>query len=79
MTRAALHLDEFVEHWTILAEENDLIAGKRGAARPGFVILLAFYTQHGRFPARARELPDQVAEHAARQVKVPASELGFLR
>ncbi|MEU8251138.1 hypothetical protein [Nonomuraea sp. NPDC048916] len=45
-----MHIDELVEHWTILDEERDLIAGKRDATRLGFAILLKFYTQHGRFP-----------------------------
>ncbi|MEV4577054.1 hypothetical protein AB0K16_27810 [Nonomuraea jabiensis] len=45
-----MHINELVEHWTILDEERDLIAGKRDATRLGFAILLKFYTQHGRFP-----------------------------
>ncbi|MFB9681716.1 Tn3 family transposase [Streptosporangium vulgare] len=77
MTRPPLHIDELVEHWTILDEERDLIAGKRGATRLAFGILLKFYTQHGRFPRGRSELPDEVVEHVAKQVKVSASELGF--
>ncbi|MEU4725654.1 DUF4158 domain-containing protein [Nonomuraea dietziae] len=42
-----------------------------------FAILLKFYTQYGRFPRGRSELPDQVVEHVAKQVQVPASELGF--
>ncbi|MGV9310391.1 hypothetical protein ACWDLG_44110 [Nonomuraea sp. NPDC003727] len=38
-----MHIDELVEHWTILDEERDLIAGKRDATRIGFAILLKFY------------------------------------
>ncbi|MGP3920339.1 DUF4158 domain-containing protein [Nonomuraea sp. 10N515B] len=39
--------------------------------------MLKFYTQHGRFPRGRSELPDDVVEHVAKQVQVPASELGF--
>ncbi|MEU4516699.1 DUF4158 domain-containing protein [Nonomuraea wenchangensis] len=72
-----MHLDELVEHWTILDEERDLVAGKRGATRLVFAILLKFYTQYGPFPRGRSELPDQVVEHVAKQVQVLASELGF--
>lgn len=72
-----MHIDDLVEHWTILDEERDLIAGKRDATRLGFAILLKFYTQHGRFPRGRSELPDDVVEHVAKQVRVPASEFGF--
>ncbi|GAA1612380.1 hypothetical protein GCM10009733_005530 [Nonomuraea maheshkhaliensis] len=72
-----MHINELVEHWTIPDEERDLIAGKRDATRLGFAILLKFYTQHGRFPRGRSELPDDVVEHVAKQVRVPVSELGF--
>ena len=72
-----MHIDELVEHWTILDEERDLIAGKRGATRLAFAILLKFYMQYGRFPRGRSELPDDVVEHVAKQVQVPAAELGF--
>ncbi|MEV0169443.1 DUF4158 domain-containing protein [Nonomuraea fuscirosea] len=77
MTHPPLHIDELVEHWTILDDERDLVAGKRGATRLAFAILLKFYTQYGRFPRGRSELPDQVVEHVAKQVQVSASELGF--
>ena len=41
MTHPPMHIDELVEHWTILDEERDLVAGKRGATRLAFAILLA--------------------------------------
>ncbi len=77
MTHPPMRIDELVEHWTVLDEERDLIAGKRGATRLGFAILLKFYTRYGRFPRGRSELPDDVVEHVAKQVQVPASELGF--
>ena len=70
-------MDELVEHWTVLADERDLISGKRGATRLAFVLLLKFYTRYGRFPRGRAEFPDEVVEHLARQVEVPAADFGF--
>ncbi|MER6198115.1 DUF4158 domain-containing protein [Streptomyces sp. NPDC001586] len=77
MTRTPLDLDELVEHWTLLKDEQVLVSGKRGATRLGFDVLLKFYTEHGRFPRDRAELPGEAVEFVARQVQVPASELGF--
>lgn len=77
MERAPLCTDDLVEHWTVLADEMALIAGKRGATRLGFALLLKFYTQHGRFPRGRSELPDEAVEHVGRQMKVPAADLGL--
>jgi Domain of unknown function (DUF4158) len=77
MDRMPLSLDELVEHWTVLDDERELIAGKRGPTRLGFALLLKFFTRHGRFPAGRSELPDEAIEFVARQVKIPASGLGF--
>lgn len=72
-----LSLDDLVEHWTLVGDEHDLVAGKRGATRLGFALLLKFYTQQGRFPRGRSELPAEAIEFVARQVKVPPEELGF--
>jgi hypothetical protein len=77
MDRMPLGLDELVERWTVLEDDQKLIAGKRGPTRPGFALLLKFFTQYGRFPEGRSELPDEAVEWVARQVKVPASDLGF--
>jgi hypothetical protein len=77
MERVPLSLDELVEHWTLAGDERDLVAGKRGVTRLGFALILKFYARHGRFPAGRSELPDEVVGFVAKQVKVPASELGF--
>jgi hypothetical protein len=72
-----LGLDELVEHWTLLDDERELSGGKRGPTRLGFALLLKFFTRHGRFPAGRSELPDEAIEFVARQVRVPASDMGF--
>lgn len=61
----------------MLEDDQKLIAGKRGPTRLGFALLLKFFTQYGRFPEGRSELPDEAVEFVARQVKVPASDLGF--
>jgi hypothetical protein len=70
-------LDELVEHWTLLDDERELAAGKRGPTRLGFALLLKFHAGTGRFPRRRSELADDAVEFVARQVGVPASDLGF--
>lgn len=70
-------LDELVEHWTLLDDEQELIAGKRGPTRLGFALLLKFYTRAGRFPRGRGELPDEAVRFVARQVGVDATDLGF--
>ena len=77
MDRVPLSLDELVEHWTLLGDERELVAGKRGPTRLGFALILKFYAGYGRFPAGRSELSDEVIAFVANQVKVPASELGF--
>ena len=64
----SLDLDELVEHWTLLGDEQQLIAGKRRATRLGFVLLLKFSTRAGRSPRGRSELPDEAVEIVARQV-----------
>lgn len=77
MARTPLDLDELVEHWTLLKDEQALVSGKRGATRLGFAVLLKFYTQYGRFPRNRAEIPGEAVEFVARQVQVPALELGL--
>jgi hypothetical protein len=73
--RPEIGLDELVAHWTVLDGEKGLVAGKRGATRLGFALLLKFYTHHGRFPRGRAEFPAEVIAFVARQMQVPASEL----
>jgi hypothetical protein len=73
----ALDLDELVEHWTLLDDERELIAGKRGPTRLGFALLLKFYSRLGRFPRGRSELPDEAVAFVARQVGVEPGDLGF--
>jgi hypothetical protein len=38
-----MDLDELVDHWTLLKDERELVAVKRGPTRLGFALLLKFY------------------------------------
>ena len=76
MERPPVGMDELIDHWTVLEDEQRLVAGKRGATRLGFALLLK-HTRHGQFPRGRSEFPDEVAGHVARQVGVPAAEVGF--
>lgn len=72
-----LDLDELVEHFTLRPDELPLLRNKTGATRLGFALLLKYLPGRGRWPRGRSELPDNAIEHVARQVKVPAEELGF--
>ena len=75
--RPPVEVDELVEHWTVLEDEEQLVAGKRGATRLGFALLLKFYTRLGRFPRGRSELPQEAVDFVAHQMKVAAGELDF--
>jgi hypothetical protein len=74
---ARIDEDELIEHWTLIGGELAEVAGKRGPTRLAFALLLKFYARCGRFPRGRGELPDEAVAYVARQVKVPASDLGL--
>ncbi|MBL1119601.1 DUF4158 domain-containing protein [Streptomyces sp. 110] len=74
MARQAVGMDELVEHWTVLDDETDVIAGKRGGTRLGFAPLLKHYTRHGRFPRGRGDISDEAVAFVARQRGIPAAE-----
>jgi hypothetical protein len=74
--RSSIDLDELVEHWTVLDDEQALVDAKHGGLRLGFALLLKHYTRHGRFPTGVAELPDAAIEFVARQLQVPAVDVG---
>lgn len=38
--------DELIDFWTLLDEDRELLAGKRGATALGFALLLKHYSRH---------------------------------
>ena len=77
MAPQVVGMDELVEHWSVLEEGQELLAGKRGASRLGFALLLKCYTRHGRFPRGRAEFGDEVVAFVARQVNVATTEIAF--
>ncbi|WP_226359297.1 DUF4158 domain-containing protein [Pseudonocardia sp. ICBG601] len=57
--------DELIDRWTLVEAELAMVAGKRGATRLGFAVLLRFYTEHGRFPRSRSEIPDAAVDYVA--------------
>lgn len=69
-------LHELVDYWTLLGEETDLVAGKRGGTRLGFALVLKFYVLNGRFPRGRSDFASDVLDFVARQVGVEPERLG---
>ncbi|MGV9865705.1 DUF4158 domain-containing protein [Rhodococcus koreensis] len=69
--------DELIACWTLVDDEPELVAGKRGATKLGFALLLRFYTERGRFPRGRSEIPDAAVDYVARQVGVERTEVAF--
>jgi hypothetical protein len=69
--------DELIDCWTLVGDELELVAGKRGTTRLGFALLLRFYTEKGRFPRGRSEIPDAAVDYVARQVRVARTEIAF--
>jgi Domain of unknown function (DUF4158) len=74
--RREIGLDEVVEHFTLDDRDRELLRNKSGSTRLGFAAMLKFLGWKGRFPRGRFELPDDAIEHLARQVRVPATEIG---
>lgn len=75
--RRGLELGELIECWTLVSEELERARSKRGVNALAFGVLLKFVINNGRFPRGRSEIPDESVEFVARQVGVPAAELGF--
>lgn len=69
--------DGLIDCWTLVGDELELVAGKRGATKLGFALLLRYYTERGRFPRGRSEIPDAAVDYMARQVEVDPTEIAF--
>jgi hypothetical protein len=69
--------DELIDCWILVGDELELVAGKRGATKLGFALLLRFYTERGRFPRGRSEIPDAAVDYVARQIGVERTEIAF--
>jgi hypothetical protein len=70
-------LDELVEHFTLLSDDVALLRNKSGATRLGFALILKHFIMAGRFPTGRAELASETVDFVAKQVGVPAADLGF--
>jgi hypothetical protein len=67
--------EDLIACWTLVEDDWDLVGNKAGATRLGFALLLKFVEVEGRFPRHAGELPRQVVDYLAEQVKVAPARL----
>jgi Domain of unknown function (DUF4158) len=72
-----LNQDELINRWTLVGDELSLVAGKRGATKLGFALLLRFYTERGRFPRGRGEISCATVDYVAHRVVVGATEIAF--
>ena len=64
------HPAEFAHHWTLAADEHELLGNKMGATRLSFAVLLKTFEFDGRFPDRREDVAWSVVVHLASQVGV---------
>jgi TnpA family transposase len=66
------HPDELAQHWTLSAEERELLGNKTGATRLSFAVLLKSFQIDGRFPDAPEEVATSVVSHLSTQTGVPS-------
>lgn len=67
-------VDELIEYWTLLPNEETLLGNKTGANRLGFAILLKFFQLEVKFPKDYSDIPKPIVVHLAKQVGVSWEE-----
>ncbi len=67
-------VDELIEYWTLLPDEEELLENKIGANRLGFAILLKFFQLEVKFPQQLSDIPKLIIDHLAKQVGVSSEE-----
>ena len=63
---------ELADHFTLLPDEQALLANKTGANRLGFVVLLKYFQWEGCFPDHPHDLPNAVVLHIAHSLNMSA-------
>src|SRR5260370_7748249 len=66
-------IEELIEHFTLVQEDLDLLANKSGPTRLGFALLLKCFQYEGRFPHGKHEIPKDVVNYVAHQLKLDAT------
>ena len=62
--------DELVDHFTLQANELELLANKADASKLGMALLLKYFQYAARFPAHRHELPPSVVVYVAQQLEL---------
>jgi hypothetical protein len=65
------HPDELAQHWTLSAEERQLLDSKTSATRLSFAVLLKAFRFDGRFPERREDIAGRIVTYLASQTGVP--------
>lgn len=63
---------DFVDGWTVTADEFELVEGKWGHTRLGFLLMLKFFEAEARFPGSVDDFDVRVVGFVAGQVGVSA-------
>src|ERR1700730_18610990 len=63
--------DELTQHWTLSAEERELLDSKTSATRLSFALLLKAFQFDGRFPDRPEDIAGRIVTYVASQTGVP--------
>lgn len=63
-------IEELIEHFTLMKEDLDLLANKSGPTRLGFALLLKCFHYEGRFPHAKHEIPKDIINYIAHQLKL---------
>ena len=61
---------ELAEHWSLSAEESELLANRTDRSRLGLAVMLKFFQMEGRFPRDRKEIPVAVRDHLADQLGI---------
>ena len=68
--------DEALEiHWSLTNEECRLLDNKTAHGRLGFVVLLKYFQNEGRFPEHFNNVPLAVLTYLAKQLNIPINHL----
>lgn len=63
-------LEELIEAFTLASEDLESISNKSGSTRLGFAVLLKFFQIEARFPNSIIELPQDIINFIAKQLKL---------
>jgi hypothetical protein len=63
--------DELTQHWTLSAEERELLDSKTSATRLSFALPLKAFQFDGRFPDRREDIAGRIVTYVASQTGVP--------